>query len=156
MLRTPFLRTMTLFGVCLTASLSNWGVATAQPPRNQFGVSQRNRPTVSPWLSVVDNGTGGGQNALNYFNIVRPVQRGRQANRNLQNELRNVESSISRPQRGAGPISNMDSLNSTPITTGRMQPTGHLPNFGDLGGRFGVGVGGGAGGVNNFGINGRN
>jgi hypothetical protein len=120
--------------------------------RNTFGAGQRNRPTVSPYLSMVDttgNGPSDGGTGLNYFNIVRPTKQGRAANKRLQNELQGVESSISSLPRRGGTDSWSNGLGSMAITTGRMSETGHEAGFNDLGGRFGGGGGtrqGGGGG----------
>ena len=115
--------------------------------KNQFGSDFRNRPTVSPYLSTMDNGSGYG--ALNYFNIVRPQQRARQANRELQRELHEVENNQSYDK--GQPLTSNDTK---PITSGRMLPTGHTTSFGNTGGYFG-GTANGGNSANGFGRNGR-
>lgn len=119
--------------------------------KNLFGSDYRNRRTVSPWLSTLDNGNGFG--ALNYFNIVQPQQRARQAAHNFQHELNRVESTLStkRTQSNA-PASSIS------ITTGRMSPTGHPTSYGNTGTYFGGTAGNGNRGnaLNRFGRNGKN
>ena len=140
-----FFRTLKMFLVaCAGMSLLNFETASAQQ-RNNFGAGQRNRPTVSPFLSMVDttgNGPSDGGSGLNYFNIVRPTLNARSANRRLQKELQGVESTIAQGPTGfgaAGPAGN--GLGAVPITTGRLPETGHAAAFSDLGGRFGGGGG---------------
>jgi hypothetical protein len=138
---------VTLFSaLCLTGPTQLFAQS-----KNQFGSDYRNRRTVSPWLSTLDNGSGLG--ALNYFNIVRPQQRARQAASNFQNELNRVESSLSTKR----PQTNVPST-SVPITTGRMNPTGHPTSYGTTGSYFGGTAGNGNRGnaQNSFGRNGRN
>ena len=149
------LRFLKLFSFLTLLSLLPMGTTFAQQAKNTFGASQRNRPTTSPFLNMIDNGNGtpDGGSGLSYFNLVKPIQQGRRANQKLQRELQAVESSITRvPGRGA---SNSNSLGSIPITTGRMPQTGHAAGFNDLQGRFGGGggrsSGGGGGGGNSFG-----
>jgi len=138
--------------------LSSVNFASAQPPRNNFGSGQRGRPTVSPFLSMVDSANGAGGTGLNYFNIVRPVQQGRAANQRLQKELRSFEAASTAGPGGGG--RGIPRTSTAAITTGRLPETGHPVGFGDLGGRFGTGSGtggggrggggGGGGGRNNF------
>ena len=136
-------KTLKLLGLCTLLSVISLDFAFAQqaaPPKNRFGSGQRQRRTVSPYLSTIDNGQlGGADNALNYFNIVKPQTQGAKTAKNLQNELRNVESAIDQP-RGSGEPSELPS-----ITTGRLPPTGHGASFNDLQQRFGS-AGGGSGG----------
>jgi hypothetical protein len=164
MFRRNFLAILSVWVACAAICLSANGLVFAQssgPQKNQFGSSVRNRSTVSPYLSVIDN-TGNGGNALNYYNIVKPRERARQANREIQNELHQVESGMQSSRRQG--LSSNDSI---PITTGRMSPTGHMTSFANTGGYFGNqggggggrgGGGGGArgGGGNGFGRNGKN
>src|SRR5438128_172753 len=120
---------LVICGAFAAACLMNVDSTWAQSPasrRNSFGADSRNRPTVSPYLSMQDNGSGYG--AMNYYNIVRPQQRARQAARNLRNELRDVESEMGRPN---GNPNTTASKQAAPITTGRMQPTGHSTAFAD-------------------------
>ena len=140
MQRTSCARILKLFGLCALLSLSSLDLAYAQgkaPKRNQFGSGQRQRRTVSPYLSTLDNGQG--NDGLNYFNIVKPQQAGAKTARNFQKELRDVESTISDP-RGADEPSQLSA-----ITTGRLPPTGHGATFNDLQQRFGSAGGGTAG-----------
>ncbi len=138
MQRTSNARILKLVGMCALLTLSSLDLTFAQAPqKNRFGSGQRQRRTVSPYLSTLDNGQG--NDGLNYFNIVKPQQASAKAAKNFQNELRNVESSINQP-RGAGEPSELAA-----ITTGRLPPTGHGANFNDLQQRFGT-VGGGSSG----------
>ncbi len=145
--RQSFWRCLKLCGVCAAIGLSSLDTTFAQQARNQFGANSRNRPTVSPYLSLIDNGSGN-DTSQNFYNIVKPQQRAQRAARNFQNELQTVESSLQNP-------SNQNSLpvDSIPITTGKLPATGHSTAFGDVGGRFGGGAGGAGG--NNFGRNGK-
>lgn len=131
------LRFVRLCGLCFTLSLSCLTTASAQQAKNKFGSENRNRPTVSPYLSIVDGGGG----AANLFNIVRPRQQAQKRAREFRNELGNVEAEVQRSQRplAQGPSS------SVPITSGRMGPTGHGATFGDLNGYFGNPSGRGGG-----------
>jgi hypothetical protein len=142
--------TLKLLGLCALLSATNLDFALAQAPqKNRFGSGQRQRRTVSPYLSTLDNGqAGGADNALNYFNIVKPQQQGAKTAKNLQNELRNVESSIDQP-RGSGEPSELAS-----ITTGRLAPTGHGASFSDLQQRFGSAGGGSSGHSSPYGFGG--
>ena len=134
-------KTFKLLGLCALLSVTSLDFAFAQAPRkNQFGAGQRQRRTVSPYLSTIDNGQlGGADNALNYFNIVKPQTQGAKTARNLQNEIRNVETELEQP-RGSGEPSEL-----APITTGRLAPTGHGATFNDLQQRFGSAGGGSSG-----------
>lgn len=142
---------VTQCGILIVICISSVQLADAQE-KNQFGAGYRNRPTVSPYLSMTDNGSGNG--ALNYYNIVQPQQRARRAVRRLQNELEEVDSGLStKRSRNSPPTS------STPITTGRMEATGHSTSFANSGGYFNGRNGGGPNafrGTNSFGRNGRN
>lgn len=128
---------------CAAITLLTCEICNAQAPRNTFGAGQRNRPTVSPFLNMVDNGNGGGDDGtgLNYFNLVRPIQQGRRANQKLQKELQGVESQLGYQQQELNIGMNSDALNSIPITSGRLPATGHGAGFNDLQGRFGGGTG---------------
>ena len=143
----PWVTLGTLFAViCLSGTEPLFAQS-----KNQFGSDYRNRRSVSPYLSLMDNGNGNG--GLNYYNIVKPQQRARQTARNLQNELHQVESSLAKkPGQTSGPPS------SIPITTGRMNPTGHPTSYGNTGSYFGGGTGNGVtgGAENRFGRNGKN
>ena len=122
------LRFVKLGVLCFALCLVSLSTASAQQPRNRFGSEFRNRPTVSPYLSLVD---GGG--TANLFNIVRPRQQAQRRAKEFQKELDNVESEFQRAQQPLpqGPSAEV------PITTGRMSPTGHGATFGDLNGYFG-------------------
>ncbi len=94
---------------------------------------------------------------MNYFNIVRPTQRAREANRNLQNQLQSVESDLSKRKSASGTASSTNKESRYAITTGRMPSTGHTTAFGDLGGRFGGASGNSQfSGSNTFGRDGNN
>ncbi|HEY4261794.1 MAG TPA: hypothetical protein VGM98_16605 [Schlesneria sp.] len=103
----------------------------SQGPRQQIRQSFRDRPTVSPYTSLLNNGGGGGP-ALNYYNIVRPRQQASRVARSLSNELKSVESNVKsleqREPQMIGP--------SEVISTGRMAPTGHPTAFNSLGSYF--------------------
>ncbi|WP_373651796.1 hypothetical protein [Schlesneria sp. DSM 10557] len=114
--------------LCITMSLIEVSIASAQQPKNRFGSEFRNRPTVSPYLSIVDSG-----GAANLFNIVRPRQQAQSRARDFRRELDSVESNFQQTQRS----STQPPEFSAPITTGRMGPTGHSAGFGDLAGYFG-------------------
>lgn len=143
MLKLSCMRYWKILGICVATGLMTADISTAQPPRNTFGAGQRNRPTVSPFLNMVDgnNGNGADGTGLSYFNLVRPIQQGRRANQNLQREIRGVESQVSRQQQELNIGYNSDALNSIPITSGRLPPTGHGAGFNDTQGRFGGGAG---------------
>ena len=128
-------------GLWALLSVTSVDFASAQAPRkNQFGSGQRGRRTVSPFLSTIDNGQyGGADNALNYFNIVKPQQQGAKVAKSLQGELRNVESQLNAPRGGDEPSE------LAAITTGRLPPTGHGASFNDLQQRFGSAGGGSSG-----------
>jgi hypothetical protein len=104
----------------------------SQGPRQQIRQSFRDRPTVSPYTSLLNNGGGGGGAALNYYNIVRPRQQASRVARRLTNELKSVESNVKsleqREPQMLGP--------SEVISTGRMAPTGHPTAFNSLGSYF--------------------
>jgi len=133
-------RFITVACACLAVSVIAPTVVSAQQ-KNQFGSTARRKPTVSPYLSTLDNGSGYG--ALNYYNIVRPQQRARQAGRDFQRELHTVENNVADLEKSAN-----TPLNTAPITSGRMAPTGHSVAFGDTSNYFGGGSGGSA---NSFG-----
>lgn len=135
-------RSIAILGVCIAIGLFENNAIQAQS-KNQFGSVSRRKPSVSPYLSTLDNGSGYG--ALNYYNIVKPQQRARQAGREFQKELHSVENNLSSLER-----TSETPVNTAPITTGRMPPTGHAVSFGDTGGYFGGGAGGGP---NQFGRN---
>jgi hypothetical protein len=103
----------------------------SQGPRQQIRQSFRDRPTVSPYTSLLNNGGGGGA-ALNYYNIVRPRQQASKVARSLSNGLKSVESNVKsleqREPQMLGP--------SEVISTGRMAPTGHPTSFNSLGSYF--------------------
>ncbi len=149
MQRISCARILKLLGIFGLLSVTSLDFAFAQaPPKNNFGSGQRGRRTVSPYLSMTDNGqNGGADNSLNYFNIVKPQQQGAKTAKNLQNELRNVEKSLNQP-RGNQEPSELES-----ITTGRLAPTGHGASFNDLQQRFGGG-GGTAGHASPYGFGG--
>lgn len=162
MQQRAYFRNMKIFAISIATIYASLNSAVAQPPKNTFGSNQRGRPTISPFVSMVDTGNGvsDGGTGLNYFNIVRPVQQGRTANKNLQKELRSFEATTENNFGGGRGLSGSRSA-TTAITTGRLPETGHLASFSDLGGRFGTGSGiggaarggggGGGGRRNNFG-----
>jgi hypothetical protein len=123
----------------------------AAQSRNEFGSDYRSRRTVTPWLSTLDNGNGNG--ALNYFNIVRPQKQARQTGQSLKNDLNRLETRLppKDPQ-------TTGSTSSVPITTGRMNSTGHPTSYATTGTYFGGGLGNGNRGntQNRFGRNGKN
>lgn len=115
--------------------------ALAQSPRSSSPVlqgRQKNRPTVSPYTSLVNDGVGSGlgSSGLNYYNIVRPQQQAQRTARTINNQFQTVESqirSIERPQPGMA-TSGLAPTGS--IVTGRMSPTGHRTAFGSTGTYF--------------------
>ena len=157
MLRKNWLRSVKLLIVCGGVTLTTWDACSAQQPSNSFGAGRRNQPTVSPYVSLTDNGNGNNGSDLNYFNIVRPTQRARAANRSLQNELQSMESKLARKSTPNGATNSANPESRYAITTGRMPSTGHTTTFGDLGGRFGGASGNSQfAGSNTFGRDGRN
>jgi len=157
MLRKNWLRSVMLLIVCGGAIFTTWDACSAQQPSNTFGAGRRNRPTVSPYVSLTDNGNGNNGSDMNYFNIVRPTQRAREANRNLQNQLQSVESDLSKRKSTSGTASSTNKESRYAITSGRMPSTGHTTTFGDLGGRFGGASGNSQfSGSNTFGRDGNN
>lgn len=134
---------LSLCATCIIVCLVRTDVASAQsaPAKNQFGAGVMNRRTVSPWLSTLDNGNGLG--GLNYYNIVTPQRKYQAAAQNLQNEVQGLQSN-SRNLTNGGPATTA----ATPITSGRMPPTGHTIAFGSTNSYFpgGTGGNGGAGG----------
>jgi len=157
MLRKNWLRSVMLLIVCGGAIFTSWDACSAQQPSNTFGAGRRNRPTVSPYVSLTDNGNGNNGSDMNYFNIVRPTQRAREANRNLQNQLQSVESDLSKRKSTSGTASSTNKESRYAITSGRMPSTGHTTTFGDLGGRFGGASGNSQfSGSNTFGRDGNN
>jgi hypothetical protein len=133
MQRTFFCRILIVWGICAAIGLTTSNLAIAQQPKNEFGSGQRSRRNVSPFLSTLDNGSG--ENALNYFNIVKPQTQGAQTAKRLQSDLNKVQTSLSQP-RGSEEPSEL-----APITSGRLAPTGHGATFNDLQNRFGGGGG---------------
>ncbi len=102
-----------------------------QGPRQQIRQSFRDRPTVSPYTSLLNNGGGGGA-ALNYYNIVRPRQQASRVARSLSNELKSVESNVKSLEQREPQILGPSEV----ISTGRMAPTGHPTAFNSLGSYF--------------------
>lgn len=100
-----------------------------QGPRQQIRQSFRDRPTVSPYTALLNNGTGGA--AMSYYNIIRPRQQASKVARSLSNQLRTVESEVKSIQEAPPMIGPTEA-----ISTGRMAPTGHATTFGSLGGYF--------------------
>lgn len=100
-----------------------------QGPRQQIRQSFRDRPTVSPYTALLNNGTGGA--AMSYYNIIRPRQQASKVARSLSNQLRTVESEVKSIQEAPPMIGPTEA-----ISTGRMAPTGHPTAFGNLGGYF--------------------
>ena len=157
MLQKNGLRSLNLLIACVGVTLLSWDTCSAQQPSNTFGAGRRNRPTVSPYVSLTDNGNGNNGSDMNYFNIVRPTQRAREANRNLQNQLQSVESDLSKRKSVSGTASSTNKESRYAINTGRMPSTGHTTSFGDLGGRFGSASGNSQfSGSNTFGRDGNN
>ena len=119
-----------LFGLDRTFAQQN------QAPRRQYGQSLRNRPTVSPYTSLLNNGntTSSDNGSLSYYNIVRPQQRAQTAARSFGSELRSVESRVLTLQRPGTSLAQSTSVDA--VSTGRMAPTGHRVAFGDLLGYF--------------------
>lgn len=150
MQRASCARTLKLVGLIGLLSMTSMDLAFGQAPqKNRFGSGQRQRRTVSPYVSMVDNGqAGAADNTLNYFNIVKPQQQGAKTAKALQNELRNVEDSVNQP-RGSDEPSELAA-----ITTGRLAPTGHGASFSDLQQRFGSAGGGTAGHSSPYGFGG--
>ena len=113
-----------------TGHTAGFGIQGNGGAKNRFGDDIVKRRTVSPYLSVIDNGNG--IDALNYYNIVRPQQRAQKQARSLRNELRTVETDLQRAEaerKGVTPASRA-------ITSGRMPSTGHTAGFGNVGGYF--------------------
>jgi len=103
-----------------------------QRPYQQIRQSFRDRPTVSPYTSLLNNGTGGA--AMSYYNIIRPRQQAQKVARGLTNELRSVESNVKTLEQK--PQAPQVLADTDVISTGRMQPTGHPTAFGSLGSYF--------------------
>ena len=113
-----------------TGHTAGFGIQGSGGARNRFGDDIIKRRTVSPYLSVIDNGNG--FDGLNYYNIVRPQQRAQKQARSLRKELQTVETDLQRAERerkGLPPASRA-------ITSGRMASTGHAAGFGNVGGYF--------------------
>ena len=109
------------------------------PSRNRNLPSRRNKPTVSPYLSLINNAGGTGLSMFNFYNIVRPQRRAQRAAAELNSELRFVEGNLSELRRSntAGNQSNSTLQEDTaPSFSGRMEPTGHPTAFGDLKGFY--------------------
>lgn len=126
-------RAIGLVLICGSLNCLLAGQASAQikqGPRQQIRQSFRDRPTVSPYTSLLNNGGGGGA-AMNYYNIIRPRQQASKVARSLTKELHSVESNVKSLQQQPqmlGP--------SEVISTGRMAPTGHPTAFNSLGSYF--------------------
>lgn len=106
--------------------------------RNRNLPSRRNKPTVSPYLSLI-NSAGNGTNMFNFYNIVRPQRRAQRAAAALNSELRFVEGNLNslRRSNAAGNQSTSTLQEDTaPSFSGRMEPTGHPTAFGDLKGFY--------------------
>lgn len=113
-----------------TGHTAGFGIQGNGGAKNRFADDIVRRRTVSPYLSVIDNGNG--FDGLNYYNIVRPQQRAQKQARSLRNELRTVETDLQiaeRERKGLTPASRA-------ITSGRMASTGHTAGFGNVGGYF--------------------
>jgi len=126
--------------LCLISQVDpNQAFAQNQSSRRQYGQSLRNRPTVSPYTSLINNGNNANTNSsdngsLSYYNIIRPQQRAQTAARSFGSELRSVESRIQTLQRPGSGQTAPTSVDA--ISTGRMSPTGHRVTFGDLQGYY--------------------
>lgn len=112
---------------CLCASQAQ--AQLKQGPRQQIRQSFRDRPTVSPYTALLNNGAGGA--AMSYYNIIRPRQQASKVARSLSNQLRTVESEVKSIQETPPMMGPAEA-----ISTGRMAPTGHATAFGNLGGYF--------------------
>jgi hypothetical protein len=114
---------LALWTICSTGAAN----AQAPSPRSQIN-NAIERPTVSPYLNLFNN--NGGNPALNYYNQVRPQQQLRSTANQLQNDVRSLQTGLKnrKPVAAAG--------GEIPISTGRMQPTGHSTAFGSLQGYF--------------------
>lgn len=113
-----------------TGHTAGFGIQGNGGAKNRFGDDVVKRRTVSPYLSVIDNGNG--FDGLNYYNIVRPQQRAQKQARSLRRELQTVETDLQiaeRERKGLPPASRA-------ITSGRMASTGHSAGFGNVGGYF--------------------
>lgn len=99
-----------------------------RPPGRQIRQGFRDRPRVSPYTSLAN--PDGSNVSLNYYNIVRPRQQAARTARRLSNELQSVESNVQSLQQ---PQDEKLIIASPPLTTGRMEPTGHPATFGSLG-----------------------
>lgn len=105
-----------------------------QSSRRKPGQIGRNRPTVSPYTSLLNDGTSSGVANLNYYNIVQPQLRAQRTARSFSNELHSVESQFKTLQRPGSAQASLAGVEA--ISTGRMAPTGHHTAFGNLGGYF--------------------
>jgi hypothetical protein len=114
-------------------TIFNAGESYAQAPqsaRRPPQLSRRSRPTVSPYLGLLNNNGGNDNDAsggLNYYNLVRPRQQAQKAANGFARELQAVESNVRE-------LKNPEMQPMAPvISTGRMAPTGHAATFGNLG-----------------------
>ncbi|HUQ72374.1 MAG TPA: hypothetical protein VM165_22800 [Planctomycetaceae bacterium] len=137
MRRDFFVRGALTAGALVMIALSSPLSGSAQPPGGSVGRNPISRPTVSPYLNLLNN--GGRNPGLNYFNLVRPEQQFQQANKQFSGELNSLQSSVNgqqRPQQAAA--------QKTPLVTGRMAPTGHSTTFNQLGGYYPTSLAGSA------------
>jgi|GEM_PF-7132403 len=125
---THFLLACLLCGFWLLGSTESYA-QNRQSPRQPVRQSFRDRPRVSPYTSLINNGNGSGA-ALNYFNIVRPRKQAAKVARSLSTQLQAAESNIQALKRSPATQATTDS---EPVTTGRMRATGHPTAFGYLG-----------------------
>lgn len=98
--------------------------------RAQFTPDELSRPTTSPYLNLLNNR---GNSGLNYFTQVRPQQQFRAMGSQLQNEVRGLQSGLTR-------ATNID-----PSGQQVLMQTGHPTTFLNTGGYFTGGGGGGMG-----------
>jgi TolA-binding protein len=120
-----------LAAIALAASVGLTEVppAFAQPPGRSSPADPVQRPTISPYLNLFNRG---GNTGLNYHNFVRPQQQLRQATGQLQNQVRSLQTGV----RNLNQAKTTTVGAATPVSTGRMAPTGHPASFGNLGGYF--------------------
>jgi len=112
------------------ATIFNAVPASAQAPLGPPNNSPITRPTLSPYLNMLN----GGDDTTNYINFVRPQQQLRNYAGLLTTEVNDLDSGLK----------NIKSTPNTPtqlraFTTGRMAPTGHATVF--AGGQGGARLG---------------
>lgn len=121
-----------LFGPALVVAMTT--NADAQPPNSRVGQNPNTRPTISPYLNLLNR--NGASTAYNYFNFVRPQKRFLADEQRVSSELNSIESNMRSLQQGQAALTGQPGLRVAPQATGRMSPTGHSATFGNTGSYF--------------------